>query len=157
MFRIYSALIEILAAAVFILPVFAILGKILFHDLNRTVCYIVFGFYMTAVLSLTGFPSVTSLTPDFTINLIPFKDMASDFVNACLNVVLFIPFGVFLPILWDKFGNIKNLLAVELITVLIIEISQLFTFRTTDINDFLTNTLGTLEPLTASLLWNIVL
>ena len=80
---------------------------------------------------------------DFTVNIIPFIDMVSDFVNACLNILLFVPFGFFLPILWNKFRNIKSTVLIGLIATCVVEISQIFTFRTTDINDLITNTVGT--------------
>ena len=48
-----------------------------------------------------------------------------------------------MPILWDKFRNVKKITLIGFITTSIIEISQIFTFRTTDINDLITNTVGT--------------
>ena len=104
----------------------------------------VLGFYFTAVLALVGFPNIASLEIDFAVNVIPFLDMVSDFTNACLNILLFVPFGFFLPILWDKFRNIKNIALVGFIATSLIEISQIFTFRTSDINDIITNTVGTI-------------
>lgn len=108
MFRIYSTLIEMLAAAVFIVPIMVIYNRIFFHNRRRTVVYILFGLYFVAILALVGFPNIESRNIDFTINVIPFIDMASDFVNACLNVILFVPFGFFLPILWRKYRDMKN-------------------------------------------------
>ena len=98
MHRIYSALIDIVAAAIFIVPLLALYGKISLRSLKQTLIYIVFAFYLVAVLSLVGFPSVLSLNLDFTINIIPLVDMISDFVNACLNVLLFVPLGFLLPL-----------------------------------------------------------
>ena len=144
MHRIYGALIEIIAAAVFIIPLWCMYNKLWFHSRKRTVIYMVFGFYLTALLALVGFPSVMSLKIDFAVNIIPFADMASDFINACLNVILFVPLGFFLPILWDTFRKIKNVALTGLITTLFIEILQIFTLRTTDINDIITNTVGTI-------------
>ena len=144
MYRIYSALIEVVAAAVFIIPIWCIYNKLCFHSWKRTIIYMVFGFYFTAVLALVGFPNITSLKIDFAVNVIPFLDMVSDFINACLNILLFVPFGFFLPILWDKFRNIKNIALMGFIATSLIEISQIFTFRTSDINDIITNTVGTI-------------
>lgn len=70
--------------------------------------YMVLGFYFVAVLALVGFPNITSLKIDFVVNVIPFMDMVSDFINACMNILLFVPFGFLLPILWDKFRNVKK-------------------------------------------------
>ena len=140
MYRIYSALIEIVAAAVFIIPIWCIYNKLCFHSWKRTIIYMVFGFYFTAVLALVGFPNIASLKIDFAVNVIPFLDMVSDFINACLNILLFVPFGFFLPILWDKFRNIKNIALMGFIESSLIEISQNFNFRTRNTNDNLTNT-----------------
>lgn len=144
MYRIYSALIEIMAAAVFIIPVWFIYNKLFFHSVKRTIVYIVFGFYLTAVLALVGFPNVTILKLDFSVNLVPFVDMISDFANACLNILLFVPFGFFLPTLWSGFRSKKSIILTGFITTCFIEITQLFTFRTTDINDNFTNIVGTI-------------
>ena len=144
MYRIYSMLIEIMAAALFIVPIWCMYNKLCFHSWKRTIAYMVFGFYLTAVLALVGFPDITSLKVDFTVNIIPFIDMVSDFSNACLNILLFVPFGFLLPILWENFRNVKRVAFMGLITTFFIEISQIFTFRTTDINDIITNTVGTM-------------
>lgn len=144
MYRIYITLIEIMAAAVFIIPLWMLYHKICFHSWKRTMIYMVFAFYMTAVLALVGFPNITLLKIEVTVNVIPFIYMIPDFANACLNVLLFIPFGFFLPILWEKFRNVKRTILVGLLTTLFVEISQLFTERATDIDDVITNILGTI-------------
>lgn len=144
MYRIYSMLIEIMAAAIFIVPIWCMYNKLCFHSWKRTIAYMVFGFYLTAVLALVGFPDIISLKINFTVNIIPFIDMVSDFSNACLNILLFVPFGFLLPILWENFRNVKRVAFMGLITTFFIEISQIFTFRTTDINDIITNTVGTM-------------
>lgn len=144
MHRIYSTLIEIMAAAVFVIPVWAIYNKLFFHSVKRTIVYMAFGFYLSSILALVGFPSITSLELDFSVNIVPFVDMISDFANACLNILLFVPFGFFLPTLWSEFRNKKRVILTGLITTFAIEISQILTLRTTDINDVVTNTLGTI-------------
>lgn len=144
MHRIYSALIEIAAASIFIIPIFSIYGKCRIHDVKRTCKYIVFGFYLVAVLALVGFPGITSMNLDLTVNVIPFVDMVTDFVNAGLNVLLFVPLGIFLPMLWDRYRDIRRTMLVAFCMTVGIEFSQIFTFRTTDINDVITNMVGTL-------------
>lgn len=47
------------------------------------------------MLALVGFPNVKEFSVDFTINIIPIVYIIPDFVNACLNVILFVPFGIF--------------------------------------------------------------
>jgi glycopeptide antibiotics resistance protein len=112
MHRIYGAIIEIVAASVFLIPILGLYGKYIVRNTRRILAYIALGFYFVAVLSLVGFPNVIAINIDFTINIIPFIDMAADFVNACLNVLLFVPLGVFLPLLWDKYRDIKSTMLV---------------------------------------------
>lgn len=45
MSRIYNALIELVAAAVFIIPLLCIYEKIFFQGWKRTMIYMIFGFY----------------------------------------------------------------------------------------------------------------
>ena len=144
MHRIYSALFEMIAAAFFIIPVWCTYNKLCFHNWKRTVVYMIFGFYLTAILSLVGFPNITLMKIDFTVNVIPFVYMISDAVNAFLNVLLFIPFGFFLPMLWNEFRSIRRILMAGFLTTSFIEISQIFTGRATDIDDIITNIIGTL-------------
>ena len=52
MSRIYNALIELVAAAVFIIPLWCIYEKIFFQSWKRTMVYMIFGFYLAVVLAL---------------------------------------------------------------------------------------------------------
>ena len=70
--------------------------------------------------------------------------MINDFSNACLNVLLFVPFGFFLPVLWKEFRNAKKVFIAGFAMTSFIEIAQIFTGRTTDINDIITNIAVTL-------------
>lgn len=144
MHRIYAAFIEMLAASVFVIPIFGIYGKCRIHNLKRTLLYMIFGFYLVAVLFLVGFPSLAFIRLDFSINVIPFVNMPADVRNTCLNVVMFVPLGIFLPVLWDKYRNIKSTMLVAFCMTVGIEISQFFSYRATDINDIITNIAGAL-------------
>lgn len=144
MHRIYAALIEMMAASVFVIPIFSLYEKYRIHNLKQTLLYMIFGFYLVAVLFLVGFPSLAFIRIDFTMNVIPFVGMAADFKNACLNVLLFVPLGIFLPVIWDKYRNIKSTMLVAFCMTVGIEFSQFFSFRATDINDIITNTAGAL-------------
>ena len=144
MYRIYGALIEIVAAAVFIIPIWCIYNKLYFRSWKISILYMIFGLYLTAVLALVGFPDITSLKVDLAVNIIPFVDMINDLTNACLNVLLFVPLGFFLPVLWKEFRNAKNLFTAGFAMTSFIEIAQIFTGRTTDIDDIITNIAGAL-------------
>jgi len=144
MHRIYSTVIEMIAASAFVVPLSFLYDRLSVHNLKRTFLYILFALYLAAVLALVGFPDITFLTVEFTVNVIPVVDMASDFTNTFLNILLFIPFGMFLPLLWNGFRTVKSTARMGLLVACVIEISQIFTHRATDINDLITNTVGTI-------------
>jgi len=88
-------------------------------------------------------------------NLIPFKVLFQTynevFVNGYINyflinflgnIILFIPFGLFIPLLW-KTSN-KKTLFIGFCSSLFIEICQLFLARGTDVDDLILNTTGVL-------------
>lgn len=60
-----------------------------------------------------------------------------------LNMLLFVPLGILLPLLWRSCRLYKTV-AIGFSLSLLIELSQLFNYRATDIDDLLMNTLGTL-------------
>lgn len=132
-----------ISAGVFLVPLLWFYHVRVLHDLRRTLWYGVLAFYLAALLSLVGFPSVLSLTFDCNLNLIPFTGMAGD-VSSVLNIFLFLPLGVLLPLLWEKFRSPRSAALAGLCMSAAIELSQLFTLRATDVNDLMTNTLGTL-------------
>lgn len=144
MFTIVSTVIEMTAAAIYIVPIYLLCNLFFIHSVKRTLALMVFGLYLAAVLALVGFPNISSLNIDLTLNVLPFVGMIADIKNEFLNVLLFIPLGCFLPIMWDEFRNAKSVLLTGIITSIVIELSQIFTFRSTDINDLITNGLGTM-------------
>ncbi|MDR2279095.1 MAG: VanZ family protein [Vagococcus sp.] len=108
-------------------------------------------FYLLIMLKeVIGFPSISNWQRvlnvqgnifDPNISLIPFVNgiLHSDY----LNVVMFIPLGFFLPLMWRKYHNGFETIKFSFYLSLFIELSQLFTrFRATDINDLITNTIG---------------
>lgn len=60
-----------------------------------------------------------------------------------LNVIMFMPLGFLLPYIWKNFRNIWKSVRVGFFMSLAIELSQLFCYRVTDVNDLITNTVGT--------------
>lgn len=76
------------------------------------------------------------------LNLTPFAYGFS--LSFILNIFLFIPFGFLCPALSRTFERAGNTVLMGFGLSLVIEISQLFTlYRATDIDDLLTNVLGT--------------
>ncbi len=88
-------------------------------------------------------------------NLIPFKVLFVTYnevivkgninhflINFLGNIIVFIPFGFFIPLLW-KVSN-KKVVFIGFCFSLFIEISQLFLTRYTDVDDLILNTIGVL-------------
>lgn len=101
--------------------------------------------YMNATLIIIGMPAARYVVWSPTINWIPFNDFTfSNIIGMILNVVLFVPFGGFLPIYFKKFRKVQNTVIAGFLMSLFIEVLQLFTFRATDVDDLLMNTIGAL-------------
>lgn len=77
------------------------------------------------------------------INLSPFSEQI-DPVGYFLNIVLFLPFGFLLPLIWKKADKFRHALLYGASFSLFIELSQLLNNRSTDIDDLILNTLGAL-------------
>lgn len=104
---------------------------------------LLFAIYMNAMLIIVGIPYAQYITWEPSINWIPFQDFTpSNILGMVLNIVMLIPFGAFLPIYFKRFRKLLPTVAAGAIMSLTIEILQLFTFRATDIDDFIMNTLG---------------
>lgn len=145
MYRVFLAAVDVVPAAVVLIPVFGILyGTVYGCDLKKSVLYCLFCLYLSAVFVLVGIPNVTYFRPEVNLNLIPFLGMVEDLKNSILNVALFIPLGFFLPVLWQRFRKLGTCAFFGFGFSLFIELLQMLTFRATDVNDLITNTAGTL-------------
>lgn len=101
----------------------------------------VFCFYLIGILAMTGVWWFRSFSPKFV--WIPFIDMVRGPIDTLLNIVLFIPLGLFLPLSYQKFDKIGKIALAGFLISLSIEIIQMFGCGATDINDLITNTAGT--------------
>ncbi|MGO3650755.1 MAG: VanZ family protein [Vagococcus sp.] len=108
-------------------------------------------FYLTMALSeIVGFPTLSELhrltqlgQPLYQpkLNLIPFS--AGVDLSSFQNILFFVPLGVSLPVMWQRFQHLFPTIIAGLSFSLFIEGGQLFTpYRYTDINDLIMNTLG---------------
>lgn len=143
MYRFFDMGLEAGVAAVILVPLFLVVNRIYFHDLGRTVGYLIFAIYLACVDAVVGLPCITYIRLDFNYNFVPFLHMFSDYRSSLLNVLLFVPLGFFLPLFWKKFSAFGYTLLFGFCTSLLIELLQIFTFRATDVNDLMTNTVGT--------------
>lgn len=144
MFRILSLGTEIIAASIVLIPLMLVLGKTLIHNAGRTICYTVFALYLAAVYVMTGLPSAFYIRLDLSCDFVPFVGMASNIEANLLNVLLFVPLGLMLPILASKYRSLKRTVLFGLAMTTLIEFLQIFTYRATDINDIITNVCGTM-------------
>ncbi len=141
--------IECFSSIVFILPVVIILQYSLFKqcNLNKMFMVFVFAIYLMAIFSVTGIPTIYTMNVNFTFNLIPLIDIFNSpfayIKNTILNIILFMPLGFLLPVIWKKYRSVKKTVFMGFAISVIIELLQIFTFRLTDIDDLITNTLGT--------------
>ena len=106
--RILFILREVSCAAVLLLPVFLVLNRRLFRDGKKTTAYFLFACYLAAVYALVGLPNVTYVRLELKLNWIPFMGMIGDLKNSILTVALFLPLGMFLPVLWKKYRVMKR-------------------------------------------------
>lgn len=65
------------------------------------------------------------------------------FINIAGNVAMFVPFGGFLPAIWPKLQRFWKAVPVGFLSIVLIEICQLFTLRgRCDVDDLLLNVIG---------------
>lgn len=114
--------------------------------------YIFLLYLMIALTQIVGFPSLHEwkrllrlnqpiINPN--INLYLFKDGIE--ISSILNIIFFIPLGFLLPTLWGKYHNLWKSISFGILFSLIIEFGQLFVkYRVTDIDDLVTNVIGTI-------------
>ena len=148
MVRLLSIGIEIFSSVIFVIPAVFILQYIIFkqRNLSKTAATAVVIFYLVAVFSVVGIPTVTSWHVDPAFNLIPIIDIVNsplDYIrNTVLNIILFVPFGFLLATLWKEYRSLRTVALAGLTLSILIEVLQIFTFRLTDVDDLITNTAG---------------
>ena len=115
---------------------------------NNLVLILTLSVYVAGVFHFTGAGTVYDIRQyglsamALELNLIPFSAGPIDVVGYLLNVVLFVPLGFLLPLLWPKENRFWKILLAGVSFSLLIELSQLLNLRSTDIDDLLLNTLG---------------
>ena len=137
-----NKLIEILISMLLLIPVFSVLNKTRFRNTKNTMLYFVFATYLASVYLFVGMPTLQFMRFELSLTLTPFLPMIADFKNTILNIILFIPIGIMLPFLWKKYNSLRATLIFGFCMSLAIELLQILTYRATDINDLIANTLG---------------
>ena len=107
-----------------------------------------FALYLAVTLRLTeagalfdGLRRGFALRP-WQINLVPFsREMDISYPG---NVLLFLPLGVLVPLLWKKWDRAGRVAGAALALSFLIEASQLLNDRFSDVDDLIVNTAGAL-------------
>jgi glycopeptide antibiotics resistance protein len=79
------------------------------------------------------------------VQLVPFHVPAVSFT---LNILMFVPFGILVPLVWRRVNGAGRVGVASLIASLVIELTQLVewivlgNYRTVDVNDLIANTAG---------------
>jgi glycopeptide antibiotics resistance protein len=128
----------------------------------REIIYNIFVIYLIALIGFTLFPITIRFGERFVyyqdyINYIPIVSLIKIRALGILlrnlggNIVLFMPLGFFLPILWNKYRSLKHCMLIAISMSFVIEILQylenLFVLsdrRVCDIDDIILNSIGAL-------------
>ena len=138
-------IIRSLSGYLFVIPMLIFYWIALFRSGNkqsllRIVAILAFGYYLIGVLTVTGIHELKAFSPRLV--LVPFLDMIRGPMDTVLNIILFLPFGFFLPLLYRKYNRAIQVVFAGFLLSLSIEVLQMFGMGTTDINDLITNTIG---------------
>jgi glycopeptide antibiotics resistance protein len=128
----------------------------LFHEIGAGafMLYCLTVFWVTIPFSSLYYSIISGISPlRGGVNIIPFHGIfeilqegiiAVIVLNILGNIIMFLPLGFFLPLLWKKFSSPKAAVIFGAFLSLAIEITQSFSFRGADIDDILLNTIGAL-------------
>lgn len=124
------------------------------YHFGQFILIISFAVYFMCMIHLVFFPievnigEYANLTPWYkSINFIPV--LTIDVPTFILNIIMLAPFGMYLPLLSTKYQSVKKVAFMGLYISLSFEVTQLLiriilgNGRSTDINDLIANTLGT--------------
>ena len=135
---------EAIVAAIPLIPIFWLLYRYKLHNKERCILYLALAIYLAAMYATVGLPDITYYRYSPRFNFKPFLYMFSAWDTTLLNVLLFLPLGWFLPVLWKSFKSPLTTVLFGFCTSCVIEVLQIFTYRATDVNDLITNTFGTI-------------
>lgn len=115
---------------------------------RRVAALFLFAVYMAAIFQITDCGTLYDIIhSDFTfqverINTLLFAGPGTSLTLSLLNVLLFIPFGLSISLLWPRRRGLFLNASLGLGFSLLIELSQLLNHRSSDIDDIILNALG---------------
>lgn len=137
--------IDVLSSGIFaVLFVWAFLALWGERSLRRMALTGLFTLYLCVMFDVVGIPGFREFRWEPCVNLIPFSDEKTlrFYYLVGMNALMFLPFGFLLPVLWRNCRRWWVTTLAGLLTSGMIEFLQLFSFRATDVDDLLMNTLG---------------
>ena len=146
-YLVFYAVDMLLWSAVLIL-VLVLVSRISGHRPTKAqaVWKLLLALYLAAVYNVAGAPELPYIYPRLNINLLPFWDITNGvqayLVNSGLNILLFVPLGFILPLLWKEFRSRRAMCFTGFLLSLGIELAQLLNYRISDVDDLIMNTLG---------------
>lgn len=115
--------------------------------LLQSLLLFLFAVYIVCVYHVTGSGTLWDIflyrlqAETFYLNPIPFST-GIDMIGYILNIILFIPFGFLIPLIWKKMRSLHLTAFAGFSFSTLIEIGQLLNNRRTDIDDLIMNTSG---------------
>lgn len=136
--EIFGGIIAIISSMLFI--------KIIDKDarLKKYILIVFFSFYLAQMFIIVGIPALQVIEWNPVGNIIPFRDKQVDGYRfqVTMNVIMFMPFGFLIPMIWRELRGALRMVFTSLSGSLLIELIQLFSYRKTDVDDLIMNTLG---------------
>lgn len=167
--RIIGYIVNMLPYMLIAIPIFIIARVIILKlksnkiNLKHEIVLLLFAAFLVGLASQTVIPKLDigvngGLTIQTrgvgSVNIIPFRFLYDTYkevfendninyflINFIGNIVMFMPIGFCLPVLWEIKG--RYVILTGFLISLFIELSQLFLSRGTDVDDLILNTLGT--------------
>lgn len=131
------------------IPIFVAKRKDRWPVVRHLFNYIFLGYWvMLGAITFLLVPAFGRM--NYSVNLIPYKAFYDSYVfgsthilqQYMLNIVMFIPLGFLLPIVFPNKVTWKRIVIIILSTTFFIETAQFFTGRVVDIDDIITNFFG---------------
>lgn len=101
-----------------------------------------FGLSLSAILAVADVPALYEMNFNASLNLVPFAGLWENAPQYLHSLLLFLPVGLLLPLLYRKFQRLSRCIVYSCLLSLTIELLHLFNFNVTDINNLLMNVLG---------------
>lgn len=103
-----------------------------------------FALSLSAILAVADVPALYEMAFNASVNPVPFAGFPENVPHYFHNILLFLPVGLLLPLLYRKFQRLSCCIIYGSLLSLTIELLHLFNFNVTDINNLLMNVLGTM-------------